>query len=272
MSIKLDDIPILEYNLKCELIHDHPALPGTRDYTTDIPGMHGAYDYGADMGPKPFGLPMKIINIQSNLDISMVVRKFKKAILDGYGNPKYFKLSFDYEPNKYYNARYSGSMPLDRLVNRGRFVLPVTAFDPFAYSIAANDEITWGSEVITFESDYLFGTVGGDTHTITAPKTITETVNGDTLKPIFNINGSGTNVIVSANGKSFSLGTFSNVNWVVDGANWAVLKNGSNGLSDYNKNYLSGDWIELINGDNNITISGTGLNLTFEIRFRDKYM
>ncbi|WP_338788816.1 phage tail domain-containing protein [Metabacillus sp. FJAT-53654] len=272
MSIKLDDVPISEYNLRCKLDHDHPALSDTRDYVVSIPGMAGAYDFGADMGPKSFNLPFDFINVKSNTDIVFEIRSFKKAILDGYGNPKTFKLSFDYAPNKYYNARYSGSLPLERLIHKGRFVLPLTAFDPFEYSIVANDEITWGSEVITFESDYLFGTIGGETHSITAPKTIVETVNGDTLRPIFNINGSGTNVIISANGQSFSLGTFSNVNWVIDGDNYTALKNGANGLSDYNKNYLSGDWIELLNGDNSITITGSGLNLTFEVRFRDKYM
>lgn len=271
MSIKIDDIPISQYNLKCELKHDYPALPNTRDYVTDIPGMPGAYDYGADMDVIPFNLPMKITNVRSNNDIAFVMRDFKKALLDGYGKPKYFKLSFDYEKNKYYNARYSGSLPLERLIHTGRFVLPVTAFDPFAYTVVANDEITWGSEIITFESDYLFGTIGGETHQITAHKTITETVNGNTLKPIFNINGSGTNVIVSANGKSFSLGSFTNTDWIVDGAQWTVLKNGANGLSEYNKNFPVGDWIELINGNNDITISGSGLNLTFEVRFRDKY-
>jgi phage-related protein len=272
MSIKIDGIPISQYNLKCELSHDHPALPGTRDYTAQIPGMFGAYDYGADMEPKPFNLPMKMINVDSNLDISFSINAFKRALLDGYGKPKYFKLTFDYEPNKYYNARYSGSLPLDRLVHTGRFLLPLTAFDPFAYSVAANEELTWGSEAVTFESDYLFGTTGGKNHSITSPKTITESVNGKTLRPIFNISGSGTNVTVSANGKSFSLGTFVNTKWIVDGEKWTVLKNGANGLGSYNKNYAAGDWIELVNGDNKITISGSGLNLLFEVRFRDKYM
>lgn len=272
MSIKINRIPILEYNLRCELDHDHPALSSTKDYTESIPGMHGAYDFGADMEPKSLGLPMKLANIKSNLDIAMVIRNFKKVILDGYGNPKTFELSFDYSPNKYYNARYSGRLPIERLIHKGRFVLPLTAFDPAEYSIAANNEITWGSEVITFESDYLFGTTGGGTHTIIGSKTFVETVNGDTLRPIFNINGSGTNVVVSASGQSFSLGSFTNTNWLIDGENYSVLKNGINGLSDYNKNYSDGDWIELFYGDNEITISGTGLNLTFECRFRDKYM
>ncbi|MBO1515609.1 phage tail domain-containing protein [Metabacillus bambusae] len=267
MSIKINGIPISEYNLKCELEHDHPALSDTRDYTISIPGMAGAHDFGADMGPKSFNLPFKFTNVKSNTDIAFEIRRFKKAILDGYGNPKTFELQFDYESSKYYNARYSGSLPLERLIHRGRFVLPLIAFDPFAYSVAMNNEITWGSEVITFDSEYLFGQSNGETHTIIAPKTITETVTGDILRPVFNINGSGTDVTVAANGQTFSLGTFTNANWLVDGDNYTVIRNDANGLQ-----YFSGDWIELINGDNNITISGSGLNLTFECRFRDKYM
>ncbi|PAD67032.1 hypothetical protein CHH83_20920 [Bacillus sp. 7586-K] len=273
MSLKFDDVPIIELNLKCKLDHDHPALSSTVDYTTTIPGMHGAYDFGADMGPKPFNLPMEIVGVRSNNEIALIIRKIKKMLLDGYGRPKYFKLSFDYEPDKYYNVRYSGNLPIERLVHKGKFTLPLTSFDAVAHSVVANNEVTWGSTVLTFAStSYTFGHKGSKTHNITGTKTIVETVTGDTLRPIFNIKGSGINVKVSANGQSFSLGTFSNTTWLIDGENYTVLKNGVNGLSDYNKNYPEGDWIELLYGDNDITISGIGLNLTFEVRFRDKYM
>jgi phage-related protein len=134
MSIKIDGIPISDFNLKCELSHDHPALPSTRDYTAGISGRNGAYDYGADLEPKPFNLPMKLGNIQSSAELAVAIRAFTQLLLDPKGNPRTFKLSFDYEPEKWYMARYSGSLPIDRLVRMGKFNLPLTAFDPAAYA------------------------------------------------------------------------------------------------------------------------------------------
>ncbi len=270
-DVFIDDFRLQDLGLYVKLSSQEPILPPTRDLVVEIPGMNGAYDYGADFQPRPFDLDC-MFEQMSFTDLKFKVRELIRLFVDGYGRPKTVKLKFGDEMDKFYFVRVSGGVPLDRLTGMPSFTLPLTAFDPNAYSVVNNDEITWGSEEITFASSYLLGTIGAGTHEITAPTTIVETVNGYTLKPLFNINGTGTNVIVSSNGKSFSLGTFTNTSWVIDGDRWTVLKNGANGLSDYNKNYPSGDWIELINGDNEITISGTGLNLTFEVRFRDKYM
>lgn len=274
MSIKIDGIPISEYNLKCELAHDHPALSSTRDYSVEIPGMAGSYDFGSDIGPKPFNLPMKLINVNSNSDITMALDKFKKAIFDVYGRPKNFELTFDYENDRFYTARYSGSMPIERLFYLGKFTLPLMSFDPHPYSKVTNDEVTWGSEDISFENMiYTFGhTGGGEVKTITFPQLYSVFVAGLVAKPIITISGSGTNVICSANGKSFSLGTFANTSWVIDGEKWTVLKNGVNGLSDYNKNYPAGDWLEFFPGDNLFYVDGTSLNITVQVKFRDKLM
>lgn len=147
MSIKIDDIPISEYNLRCELDHEHPALPSTRDYTVSIPGMAGAYDYGADMGVRDFELPMVLKNVDSNNAVAEGLRNFTKALMNPDGTPKTVKLSFDYEPEKFYMVRYSGSLPLQRLVYIGRFNLPLTAFDPSAYALSS----AYDSEI-----DYLY--------------------------------------------------------------------------------------------------------------------
>jgi phage-related protein len=127
MSIRLDNIPISEYNLKCELEHDHPALFSTRDYSNEIPGMPGAHDFGADRGPKPFNLPIKIFNVSSNNEIALAMRKFTTALVNPDGTLKTVKLSFDYEPEKFYMARYSGNLPLQRLVYQGVFNLPLNS-------------------------------------------------------------------------------------------------------------------------------------------------
>ena len=87
----------------------------------------------------------------------------------------------------------------------------------------------------------------------------------ESLSPVYYISGSGTNLFISSNGKSFSLGTVTNANWVIDGTNYTVKKNGVD-------DFLVNDFLELIHGDNFISITGSDLNLTLRVTFRDKYL
>lgn len=263
---------LADFGLMLQKGHSHPT-PSTKDKTISIPGKFGLLDFGAEMSERQFQLPLTIIEI-NNSELQMRIRKFVSFLLDSYGKPKTFKLSFEYETNMFYFVRYSGQISPSRLFGIGTFNLPLTAYDPFAYSKANNDDINWGSENITFENNlYTFGhTGGGEEREITFPTSFAVFVSGLIVKPVIILSGTGTNVVCSVNGRSFSIGTFSNAEWRIDGENWTVLKNGTNGLSDYNKNYPSGDWLEFLPGENNFSIDGSGLNLTVQIKFRDKLM
>jgi hypothetical protein len=124
------------------------------------------------------------------------------------------------------------------------------AHDPFAYSRVWSDEVTWGSEVITFEYDYFLGDENySGSNKITYPQTLTLYNYGYAVKPVFIISGSASEFTVSANGKSFSLPTFSNADYEIDGELFTVKKNGSNAFGD-----LSGDFIEVKTGSNDINV------------------
>ena len=63
------------------------------------------------------------------------------------------------------------------------------------------------------------------------------------------------------------LPNFSATKWIIDGENYVVKRNGSEDLSA-----MTGDFIELLHGDNNVTIAGTAMNFDITIKYRDKYI
>lgn len=129
-----------------------PILPGTIDRTLAVPGRSGELDFGADMGPRPFALECAMVK-RDPTSLQQAVSQLAAFLHDQYGRPRTLQLIFDAQPDRYYNVRYSGNMPIDRIVGLGQFTLPLTAFDPHAYSIdgqVINDSITtspWELEV-----------------------------------------------------------------------------------------------------------------------------
>lgn len=268
-DVYIDGVGIRGLNLYLLKDHEHPLITGTRDRIITIPGLPGAYDYGADLEPISFNLPIGFIR-KGREDIQRTVRIIKDLLIDGQGKPKTFKLTFGYEPDKYYNVRFTGSIPIERLLGRiGQFELPLICFDGHAWSSTRSDEVAWGSEVITFESDvYNFGHSGDGAKTFIIPGSTNITVSGANVQPIIYLIGTGTNVTLSCGGRTFSLGSFVNADWLIDLSEYVVLKNGVNAI-----HLISGNWIglELIQGDNQIDINGSGLNLDFSVEFQDRY-
>lgn len=268
-DVYINGVGLRELNLYMLQDHEHPLMTGTRDRVITIPNMHGAYDYGADLEPIPFNLPIGFMR-KSRADIQRTVRIIKDLLIDGRGKPKTFKLTFGYEPDKYYNVRFSGSIPIERIFGQiGQFNLPLICFEGHAWSTTRADEVNWGSEVITFESDvYTFGHSGDGAYTFTSAGSTNVTVSGANVQPILFLNGSGSNVTVSCAGKTFTLGTFSNANWLIDLNEYVVLKDGVNAI-----HLIEGNWIgiELTQGDNQININGSGLNIDFSVEFHDRY-
>ena len=243
-----------------------PILPGTVDKTMSIPGRHGAWDFGAELDARVFELECAFVT-KNPRELQQKIMALAAHLVDSYGRPRELELRFDARPGQFFTVRYAGRLPIERVAGLGRFTLPLVAYDPFAYSVATNDEVVWGSEVITFEADYLMGHTGGQVQTVTSPQSYVVTVMGYAIRPTILVNGSGSNVAISANGKSFSLGSFSNANWIIDGENYTVTRDGQNALSEF-----SGDFLELLPGENTVTVSGSGLNLTVQVKFRDKYL
>jgi phage-related protein len=184
--------------------------------------------------------------------------------VDEYGKPKDVKVIYDYEPDKYYIARLTGYISVDRIAKAGIFLIPMYAYDPMAKFMVEAHEIDWNSDV-PIDADVWIDT-GLGVHTITSPVTLDIALSGtNALKFNYLIEGSGTDVKVSANGKTFTLGTFSNSTWDVKGTEYNAFKNGVYAMPDTN-------FIELKPGNNLVTIAGTNLNLTLTEKNRYQYV
>jgi predicted phage tail component-like protein len=243
---------------------DETMMPDTRQDTLTVPGKHGVYVFDSYLEPRRF-FPYILIPSQATLnDVQGIVRKVASLLVDEYGKPKDVKLIYDYEPDKYYIARFTGYIAIDRVAKTGRFPIPFLAYDPMAKLIMESHEIDWDSD-LPIDADVLIDT-GLGVHAITSPVTLDIVNSGtNTLRFSYRLEGSGTDVTISANGKSFSLGAFSNTKWEVDGEKYSVLKNGAYNMPDTN-------FIELKPGNNDVTITGTNLNLTLTENVRYQYV
>lgn len=243
---------------------DETMMPETRQDTLTIPGRHGEIIFDSYLEPRRL-FPQVLIPSQATLnDVQTIVRKVSSLLVDEYGQPKDVKVVYDYEPDKYYIARLTGYISVDRIAKAGIFLIPLYAYDPMAQFMVEAYEVDFSSDV-PIDADVLIDT-GKGVHTITSPATLDIALSGtNALKFDYLLEGSGTNVKISANGKTFTLGTFSNTKWDVKGTEYNVFKNGVHAMPDTN-------FIELKPGNNLVSISGTNLSLTLTEKNRYQYV
>ena len=265
--ITLDGYTLDYFGLIAQTGHENGLAP-TVDRILPIALMDGAHDFGSDNGPRPFNLPLAWARELTRIELQSKIRIFTAFLYDSRGKARNIELRFDYESDKYYTVRYVGSVTPERLFSMAFFTLPLIAFDPYAYSNETNNEVTWGSQVITFNSDYLMGHEGGETVTIISNDSYNVVLSGfQSLRPTINLDGVGTNVTIQTNGKSFTIAALGGSAWGINGQRYQVSKDGSNALNEY-----SGDFLELFKGDNEVTITGSSMNFTLQVTFRDKYL
>jgi predicted phage tail component-like protein len=240
----------------------HPIAPDTRDRSVEIPGRHGAYDFGADLSVRNISIPCAIKG-DDRTALQQTVRALVKHLFDSNGKPKTMQLILDDEPDKMYMVRFSGGLPIERIVNIGKFTLPLTAFDPYAYHTVSTEEITMDSDAsvmseVLLDSVYSFN--------VTAPQTL-EVHNFSYYRtyPTIEIIGAFTSLTLSANGKSFSFGQQTNKKIVV--GEYTTTINGVNSLSA-----MTGDSLEFVEGFNDVVITGSNINVIITFKFKPKYL
>jgi predicted phage tail component-like protein len=262
--ITLDGYKLSHFGLIGEK-QTNPMTPNFSNKTLSVPGKDGLYNFGTEINEKTLTFNIVAIDKNSNF-LQAKLREFARFLVDDYGMPREIKLMYDYEPDKYYLVMLSAPIDPDRVARMGKFTLILTAYDPYAYSAVYADEIRWGSDVITFQSHYKLGHPGSEgLKTITTPTTLNIFTDGFANKPVIEINGSATNLVMSTNGYTINLGTFTNTPWIIDCEAYTVKKNGVNTfLADFR------DFI-LLKGNNQVQISGSGINISIHIKLRDKY-
>ena len=184
-NVWIDDVLLQEeFEADVLLNSEEPALPALRNLSVTVPGRHGAYDFGAYFEPREFTLNI-VFKRQDYPNLKRDIRKLNRLLVDDFARPRTLKLRFGDEVDKYYNVRVTQAIPVERAAERGFITLGLTAFDPYAYSMVMADEVVWGSEIITFEYNYLLGMGGtGGGFKVTSPQTIPIYVDGESLRPI----------------------------------------------------------------------------------------
>ena len=265
--IILDDIYTEKnFGLNALVGHSHPLNAEIDSKTVKIPGRPGVYDFGDEIGIKPFEISFDIIE-KDKIEMQQKLYSFISFLQDDYGYPREFKLVYDYAPDRFYMVKVNGLVTPDRLMGVSKFTLPFVANDPYAYSVVYSDEITWGSEILTFESNYTLGHEGtaGNVH-VTRNTTIDLTVSGIAIKPLIEITGSASSLKLEVNGYSINFPKFIDTTWKIDCDNYTVLKNRENSFNDVKLR----DFI-LLPGLNTVNVTGTNIDIDINFRYRDKY-
>ena len=155
-GFKLGDKAAKDLNLIFEYESERPIAPNTRDSTMVIDGKAGAWDFGAERDVLSFNLQCGAIR-KDRAALQQTVRALSAHLFDARGRPRTMKLTFEYEPEKWYYVRYSGSLPINRIVGVGEFTLPLTAFDPDAYAEAnAYDETYQYDTGVQYDSGLIY--------------------------------------------------------------------------------------------------------------------
>jgi phage-related protein len=263
--ITMDDkYRFVDFGFFCEPGNEDPSTPNYESKTLAIPGRKGLWDFGNEIRERPFSYPLKIMD-RFHTDMQRQLNELVAFLLDPYGMPREIKIVRDYEPDKHYMVKLNGQVVPKRTEEEIIFNVNFVAYDPVKYANAENHEINWDSRTVTFDDSYSIDTVFVDDVQITSPQTVETTVNGNAIVPDFLISGSGRNIVIEGNGKSFSLGTFSNAAFEIRGKDYKFIKNGQ-------ESFILGDFVTLLPGANAITIKGSNINFKLSIRVRDQYM
>lgn len=266
--ITLDDKYRLEdFGFICEPGYDDSITPIFERKTYSIPGVEGVIPFGTEVKEKPFAYPLMIME-RFHIEMQRKFEKFTDFFFDQYGNPRKVKMVRDYDPSKFYYVELAQRITPDRLPEDGKFVLPLVAHDPRAYSIMDstkeihwNDSISWMSDIpISFKKT---------SYTINRPQSISINNYGSmVVRPVVEIKGSAENFTFTLNGERFSLGTFAKSTFVLDSKHYTAIKNGQNFLFQMQGNL---EKLELNSGINSIRMAGSNLNINLDFKFHAKY-
>ena len=263
--ITLDSKRLEEFGYRALLEHYHEAVPKIRRKTMTIPGMTGRWDFGSELDSKPFEIPIRTLS-DSSLSLQRLQNELVAFLMDEFGNPRPLKMIFDYEPDKFYTVKVDDAIAPTLRSHILRYnTLPFIAHDPYKYANVTSDEVVWGSEIITFEWNYLLGHEGSaGSVSLNGPQTIDISVDGLAVQPNFEIEGTANSLKVECGDCSFSLPNFSNEKWEIDFKRYAVFRNGQETMIEIRDFYL-------MPGSNEIKVTGNNINIDLRIKFRDKY-
>ncbi|OZQ95851.1 hypothetical protein CA598_08460 [Paenibacillus sp. VTT E-133291] len=240
-----------------------PILPPTVDRTYTVPYMHGAYDFGADMGPRP--LPLECAFMERNAyQLQRRVSALAAHLVDGDGRPRTLPLIFANQPDRQYMVRLSGQLPIDRMAGLGEFSLPLVAYDPFSYSTYESDDINVDTPVLV---DTPISVDAAYNYALTGPTTLAiDNFGGLNVKPVIELVGSFTSLSLTVGGVVTTYSVAMSGTLVLDFQRSTARIGSTNALLNTNARFGT-----LPPGISAVSVAGTGINIAMAIKFRAKY-
>lgn len=107
---------------------DIPPLPDTRDYTVQIAGRDGEYDFGSEYASRIVTHECVLMANDPVLDYQSRVREIAK-LFDAKRGERV--VTYSDQPGKRYRMRYAGTLPIEKIIFDGTFTLPMKMCDPF---------------------------------------------------------------------------------------------------------------------------------------------
>lgn len=257
---------ISEFGLIEQPGHSHPTPTFSRK-TMKIPNVPGEYYFGSEIGVRENQTPVAVLKATRNISHTQI-KNLLNELVDQYGHPKPVELSYEYDYSKYMTVYLDGSIDPSWSHSFGQMQFNLVAFDPFLYNKHLANEITWGSEEITFEYNYLLGHEGSTGMVeLTNPDEVNLYVEGLAVKPIIEISGSADNLTITNGDQVINFPNFTDTEWIIDCSEYEVYRNGE---QDYDAIRLRDFW--LYQGNNEVKINGSNINIAIRIKYRDRYL
>lgn len=259
----MDNKRLEDFGLHLEEGQEHPATAYMHHNTLSILGMPGVWDFGTEQREKRFGFAIATNGID-RAEMQQRLNALVAFLCDEYGKPRYIKLVFDYEPDKYYTVKLAEQIVPDMLKPFTRFHLPFVAYDSFKYAAADEYDPT---ENYKYDADYLYdiGLMYDNPKSFEwqYEKHYSGVNNYSSLVADFIIEIQGTvkngSITNTNNGTKLTIPSITNGKLVIDGKRFAVIKNGQDTLKGSNYTFFkiqSGEVSFLFEGDNpNATVT-----------------
>lgn len=242
-----------------------PIAPSTVDNLVTVPYMHGAYDFGAYLAPRQLTLECALV-AKNSIELQQLISALARFLIGADGRPKTMPIIFRSQPDRWYMARYSGDLQINRVVGLGTFTLPFTAYDPFAYSTYESIDINVDNENINVDSDISVDTAYA--FNVSSPSTLSVTNNGNqNVEPVIQVTGSFNYLSITLGGVEFIYKVPMSGTLLIDFKRKTAMLGSTNALHNTNARFG-----KLPAGVSQVVVSGTGLNISMSIVFRNKFI
>lgn len=242
MSLTVDADRILQ-PLGVLVLRDsrYELLPGTREYTEEIPGSHGEFDFGVEYRGR-------VMELHCVLEVNPDQRADKLREIAGYLNALdgVQKLTFADDPGRAYYVRYAGKLDLNIYASWSEFTIPFKCYtpdgtktSPFIYSALENELIGTG--------------IATNAGNIETPFTVI--ITGPVTDPNITVGGYVMSYVGTIDAGS---------SLVIDTGKLTVTMDGNNALKNFN-----GVFPKLQPGDTSITAAAAG---TTTIKWYDRWI